>query len=219
MKPGGMLAIVFPETYLGMPSYRWIPYWLSSKFSVRAVIAMPEELFQPYTHNKTCILFVEKRPPRPEDKVFLADVRWCGKDSRGKPIPKDEIPEVARRLRKVLRGEKLEREDRLGRLVPLSEIKDAIFIPKYYDPEVHRALEELKKTHDLVPFGKLVEDGVLDIETGVEVGKLAYGTGTIPFIRTSDLSNWEVKIDPKHGVRRSTKNGKKSAPTSSLRTY
>ena len=47
MKPGGMLAIVFPETYLGMPSYRWIPYWLSSKFSVRAVIAMPEELFQP----------------------------------------------------------------------------------------------------------------------------------------------------------------------------
>ena len=26
--------------------------------------------------------------------------------------------------------------------------------------------------------------------------------GTIPFIRTSDLSNWELKTDPKHGVRK-----------------
>ena len=29
---------------------------------------------------------------------------------------------------------------------------------------------------------------------------MAYGTGPIPFIRTSDLSNWELKADPKHGV-------------------
>ncbi|MEN8133097.1 MAG: hypothetical protein ABFS45_23550, partial [Pseudomonadota bacterium] len=27
-----------------------------------------------------------------------------------------------------------------------------------------------------------------------------YGTGTIPFIRTSDFSNWEIKHDPKQGV-------------------
>jgi type I restriction enzyme M protein len=36
--------------------------------------------------------------------------------------------------------------------------------------------------------------------TGIEVGKMAYGTGTVPFIRTSDISNWELKADPKHGV-------------------
>jgi type I restriction enzyme M protein len=34
------------------------------------------------------------------------------------------------------------------------------------------------------------------------VGKLAYGTGPVPFIRTSDLANWEIKTDPKHGVSR-----------------
>ncbi len=43
---------------------------------------------------------------------------------------------------------------------------------------------------------------VLSISTGDEIGKLAYGTGTIPFIRTSDISNWELKADPKHGVSR-----------------
>jgi hypothetical protein len=38
------------------------------------------------------------------------------------------------------------------------------------------------------------------VTTGIEVGKMAHGTGPIPFIRTSDLSNWELKADPKHGV-------------------
>src|SRR5258708_29697948 len=29
---------------------------------------------------------------------------------------------------------------------------------------------------------------------------MSYGTGTIPFIRTSDISNWEVKVNPKQCV-------------------
>lgn len=29
---------------------------------------------------------------------------------------------------------------------------------------------------------------------------MAYGTGTIPFVRTSDFANWEIKHDPKQGV-------------------
>jgi type I restriction enzyme M protein len=49
-------------------------------------------------------------------------------------------------------------------------------------------------------IGDLVRTGVLEITTGIEVGKMAYGTGPIPFIRTSDISNWELKADPKQGV-------------------
>ncbi len=30
--------------------------------------------------------------------------------------------------------------------------------------------------------------------------KVAKSTGEVPFIRTSDLANWELKIDPKQGV-------------------
>lgn len=47
---------------------------------------------------------------------------------------------------------------------------------------------------------QLVGDGVLEIRSGDEIGKLAYGSGQIPFVRTSDISNWEIKLDPKHGV-------------------
>ncbi len=48
-----------------------------------------------------------------------------------------------------------------------------------------------------------MQRGILTISTGDELGKLAYGTGDIPFIRTSDISGWEIKADHKHGVNRS----------------
>jgi type I restriction enzyme M protein len=63
-------------------------------------------------------------------------------------------------------------------------------------------LDALEKTHSLISFRDLVDQGVLQVTTGDELGKLAYGTGNIPFIRTSDISNWELKADPKHGVDR-----------------
>jgi type I restriction enzyme M protein len=63
-------------------------------------------------------------------------------------------------------------------------------------------LAGLEKTHKLLKVQDLIAEGVLSLATGDEVGKLAYGTGAIPFIRTSDISNWEMKSDPKHGVSR-----------------
>lgn len=45
-----------------------------------------------------------------------------------------------------------------------------------------------------------MEQGLVSVRTGHEVGTLAYGTGPIPFIRTSDIANWEIRGDPKHGV-------------------
>ena len=58
----------------------------------------------------------------------------------------------------------------------------------------------MKKTHDLVTIQNLIDQNLISLSTGDEIGKMAYGTGDIPFIRTSDMSNWELKIDPKQGV-------------------
>ena len=79
-------------------------------------------------------------------------------------------------------------------------VKGDILLPRYYDPATARALEALAPTSELVTVGELVAAGVLSLTTGHEVGKLAYGTGTIPFVRTSDLGNWELKRDPKQLV-------------------
>lgn len=81
-----------------------------------------------------------------------------------------------------------------------SEIKERVYIPKYYDPQIQIELDKKSKTHTLVTIKDLILDDVLSVSTGDEIGKMAYGTGSIPFVRTSDISNWEIKSTPKQGV-------------------
>ena len=85
-------------------------------------------------------------------------------------------------------------------MIRTSKIRHRIYIPKYYDPQLARELRALSKSHDLISLKEIVDAGSLQTDTGIEIGKMAYGTGDIPFIRTSDLSNWELKADPKQAV-------------------
>lgn len=211
LRDGGRLGIVLPESLFGNPSYEYIMHYLQERVQFRAVVSMPEELFQPYTHAKSCILIAQKTAQVRAHKFFMGIADWCGHDSRGNPTLRedpqtgkakllDDIPEITRRYGDLMRQEKNGSQTHLGFLIKQSEIVDNTFVPKYYDPEITQVLENLAETHDLISIGSLAEQKILSVKTGVEVGRLAYGTGPIPFIRTSDISNWEIKIDPKHCV-------------------
>lgn len=84
--------------------------------------------------------------------------------------------------------------------INIGDIVNQIFIPKYYDPELKSQIMALSETHDLIPLGELIDSGKIIAQTGHEIGKMAYGTGNIPFVRTSDISNWEIKTIPKQGI-------------------
>jgi hypothetical protein len=81
-----------------------------------------------------------------------------------------------------------------------AEIKSDILLPRYYDPQVTNAISFYEKHCKLRSIGELVSEGEIKLETGDEVGKISYGTGEIPFVRTSDLGSWELKRIPKQGV-------------------
>jgi len=91
-------------------------------------------------------------------------------------------------------------QNRLGFLLQISSLQGNICIPKYYNPEIHSSLHSLTKTHHLIRIDDLIDKKHLSVDTGDEIGKMAYGTGDIPFIRTSDISNWEIRTDPKQGI-------------------
>ena len=213
LKPGGRLGIVLPESILGNPSYEYVITFLLRTATIRGVVTLPEALFKTSgkggTHTKVCVLFVEKSKSVASHDVFMADVKWCGHDSRGNPTLRknkdgqmvllDEVPLVAPRYYALQTRNKIAR-DHLGYYLSSRHVRKQIMVPKYHNPEIDEALKALMPTHDLVTLGSLVDDGAVSITTGTEIGKMAYGTGTIPFIRTSDLSNWEIKADFKHGV-------------------
>jgi hypothetical protein len=84
--------------------------------------------------------------------------------------------------------------------VASQDIRDHIYIPKYYGLHIVSELQSLVETHDLYTIGELARSGAISVSTGDEIGKAAYGTGEIPFVRTSDIANWEIKTAPKQGV-------------------
>ena len=213
LKPGGRLGIVLPESILGNPSYEYIVNYVLERTTVLGVVTMPEALFKTSgkggTHTKVCVLFLQKQAPKGTFQIFMADAKWCGHDSRGNPtirkLPSgekvllDEVPEVAERFRAFAKGD-FSVQDHRGFLHRSDSLVNRILVPKYYDPEVKGRLDSLSKTHILVSIGSLVDRRALSVDTGIEIGKMAYGTGRIAFVRTSDFSNWEIKADFKHGV-------------------
>ena len=213
LKQGGTLGIVLPESVLGNPSYGHVVTYILKNTTIRGVVTMPESLFKTSgkggTHTKVCAMVLTKEEPLDDYPIFMAEAKWCGHDSRGNPtlqknksgelVLLDDTPAILEKYRRFVAGETIQR-DHLGFVLNSRDIKNLVLVPKYYNPEIDAELKRLKETHTLVSVGSLIDDGVLAIDTGTEVGKMAYGTGDIPFIRTSDISNWEIKADFKHGV-------------------
>lgn len=205
VKKKGFIGIVVPESMISNKKYAYVVDYLFTVCYVHAVIGMPDDLFKTSgkggTHTKTCLLILEKKDKDDEADydIFMAEAKWCGHDSRGREIPKDDIPEIVKNYKKYKNKGDIEISN-LGFLIRRSKIQNSVIAPRAYVQFATESKHVLEKTHMLISIGKLIEEGVLEISTGNEVGKLAYGTGTIPFIRTSDISNWEIKSDPKHLV-------------------
>ena len=202
VKPGGTIGIVVPESMISNKKYSFVVDYLLEKCYIRAIIGMPDELFKTSgkggTHTKTCLLVLEKKK-KPDDgdyNIFMAEAKWCGHDSRGRAIPKDDIPEIIKTYSQFQDSEEFD-NSKLGFVIKRSQIENNVLAPRAYVFAIQNS-ETFEESHTMVSIGQLIKEKVIEVTTGNEVGKLAYGTGDIPFVRTSDISNWEIKSDPKH---------------------
>ena len=204
-KPNGWIGLVVPESLLCGKKYSETAKYILDTCYVRAVVGMPEALFKVSgkggTHTKTCLLVLQKRPdiaPYENYNIFMAEAKWCGHDSRGREIPKDDLIQIVQNYKDYKGGKELQ-PGSLGFVIKSQDIKNNVLAPRtYLDSE--NIINTPDNKYYLVTIKQLVDEGVLSITTGNEVGKLAYGTGDIPFVRTSDISNWAIKSDPKHLV-------------------
>ncbi|AFY84434.1 N-6 DNA methylase [Oscillatoria acuminata] len=208
VRPGGRIGMVVPESLISSKTYRYVVDYIQSKCIIKAVIGMPDVLFKISgkggTHTKTCLLLLQKKSGKiAEDEsnpsIFMAEAQWCGRDSRGQPIDRDDLPEIAAQYRDYEQG-LLTKPSQLGYWMTGDRIQNGILAPHYYNPAAISELFYLQDSHDFISMGELISGGMIEVSSGDEVGKLAYGTGNIPFVRTSDISNWEIKADPKHSV-------------------
>lgn len=216
LKNGGRMGIVLPEGLFGNPSDRYIWEFIFSNAKILAIVSLAQEAFQPSTHTKTSILFLEKTKTNRDYDIFMGVAEKVGHNKNGKIIFKmnkdgsyildksgnkiidDDLPKIAVNYASYIEKKGF-KESHLGFLVNSKKIKEEyILIPEYFNPEIKQQIEQLRKTneYELYSIGDLVNKGILTIKRGNEIGSQFYGTGDIPFVRTSDIVNWEIKIDP-----------------------
>jgi len=187
LKEGGRLGIVVPESVLSNKSYRYVLEYLRRESEILAVVGMPESLFKTSgkggTHTKTCLMVARKCQSKVrKGKIFMAEAKWCGHDSRAREIPNNDIPKIYSNYKDFVEEKKFNQSS-LGFVIKRDNILNNILCPRYYDPKVKKELSKLNKTHIFLLFGDLVRDGILSVTTGDELGKLAYG-GVVPVVWT-----------------------------------
>lgn len=112
---------------------------------------------------------------------------------------RDEIAKAAS-LQTLMTKERA--ESNLGFSVGRRALRERILIPKFYDPRIAKQLKAIQaQTKEAwVPLRSFIDAGLLSATTGVEVGKMAYGTGPVPFLRTTDVVGLEIRRDARHCV-------------------
>lgn len=208
LRNGGRLGMVLPESVLSNKSYRHVVEYLQTHTDIHAIIGMPEALFKTSgkggTHTKTCLLIATKNGNNNSKKnttVFMAEAKWCGQDSRARTIPYNDLPLITENYT-AYKNNRLTQQSNLGFTVEKGKISGGVLCPRYYDVQSKEDLQKLENNYVLHTVSELQTEGVLSITTGDEIGKLAYETGPIPFVRTSDIGNWELKAEAKHRVSR-----------------
>jgi type I restriction enzyme M protein len=219
LKNGGKLGIVLPEGIFGNPSNRYIWQFLNSQGRILGIASLNQNTFQPYTCNKTSILFFQKLENISEDyKIDFAIVDNVGHDKDGKvlyklnkdgskklddenrPIVNDDLIDLHARLKHCEDFDY--KKDQTEFKIEFRKIKNNIFIPNYYTG-VEKTLKVLEndKNYTLISFKELGDDQVIFktksgyFPRGDEIGSIVYGLGDVPFIRTSELNNWEINLD------------------------
>lgn len=206
-KAGGRLAIVLPETAFHAPSMEYLRAWIVRYGRVFAVIDLPHNTFRPYCNAKTCLLVVEKgRRGEKSDRVLMAEAEQMGHDHLGRAMYHPKTGEVWDDLSTIL-DELADVENPRNDFVFTVSWKTVSaaghWIPRYY--AAGRKAPRAPRGRRWVLLGALVKEGHVDAWDGHGSPSAAEkGKGDIPYIRASDIVNWEMYRNPTSGVTQET---------------
>lgn len=202
LKEGGRMGIVLPDGILSNPTYEYIRQSLRTRAEIIGVVDVPADAFRPSTNTKTHLLFLRKKSsPRSDYRLFMSYALTCGHDKRRRPTNSDDMGEIPRFLER-LTARKC-KPGSLGSLVLLSDIQNNVWLPKFYSINTASDRQRYEEAgHAAVSMGELIDQKAVEVigSGGAGIVSDQYGDGTVPFIRTSDIDNWEISEGPTHCV-------------------
>ncbi|PIZ63875.1 DNA methyltransferase [Candidatus Saccharibacteria bacterium CG_4_10_14_0_2_um_filter_52_9] len=206
LNDGGKLAIIIPETYFHAPKARYVLEYMKKNNNFIAVIDLAHNTFRPYNNAKTVLLILEKNRPQQEN-IVMAVSEEIGHDHQGKPIYRydkkahvftNEIWDDTEIIRKEL-AEPSNPANTNTFVVKASDIKNDVYVPRYYWGKKIEALREEASElgFDFVQVKTLIDEGILETYSGHGSPPSQYkGKGTIPYVRVADIVNWGIYKNP-----------------------
>jgi type I restriction enzyme M protein len=201
VKEGGRLALVLPDGVLCNPTDGYIVQEILRQTEIIGLIDLPMSTFLPMTPTKTHLVFLKKtKTPRADYVFFMSYAKSCGHDKRGREVAVDDLGLIPEHLTALRQGNA--QPSHLGWYIRKSELINNILLPKYYNPDLSIALKKYEDSGEYVlkTLKELEDEKVVKVSRGVEVGSENYGMGEIPFVRTSEVSNWEITSDCTHCI-------------------
>jgi type I restriction enzyme M protein len=95
LKDGGRMAMVLPSGILGNEQEEYLRQYILDNGHLFAIVELPFETFSPNVTINTNVLFIQKGKSDKKD-IFISINEYCGHDKKGRPVEKDDIPNVAK---------------------------------------------------------------------------------------------------------------------------
>ena len=218
LKEKGRLAIVLPETVFHAPKKDYLRSFITNRSSIEAIIHLPHNTFRPHCNAKTCLLILKKTKVQSRT-VIMATPKEMGHDHQGKPLFRPDTEEIWDDLKTVTQelNNPYRKENKFTFLVSWSKIKEAKNLAPTYYQGLLRPVPMLKDRMG-VKMGDLFDQKVFDAWDGHgSPSSTKKGQGKIPYIRVSDIVNWELYRNPVTGIpmevyQQMIKNKKKPVP-------
>lgn len=219
LKPSGLLGIVLPEGVFGNRKSGYIWDFVRSCASIEAMIDCPRTTFQPGTDTKTNVVFIRKFANdgiNPESNgIAIAVAKSCGHDRRGRHFT--SFGEAVSNDFNLIESPNAQGANGVWSWTNPSD--RFYLVPRYHHGQIKNPAVGLAKElgGEVTTLGEMVRRGYLRVRKGHEVGAEAYGSGDVPFVRTSDIHNWEVSLNPTNGI--SEEHYGRFATTQNLRSH
>ncbi len=201
LKENGKLAIVLPETIFHAPKTDYIRNFVKSQNSIEAIIDLPHNTFRPHCNAKTCLLILNKGKNQ-NDKVIMATPKEMGHNHQGKTLFRRGTEEIWDDLKVVMKeiNEPDLKDNQFTFLVPWSKIKEAGNLMPIYYQSLFKPPKMLKGRFG-IKINDLFNQKILGAWDGHgSPASTSKGQGKIPYIRVSDIVNWELYRNPVTGI-------------------
>lgn len=210
LRDGGKLAIVLPETYFHAPNSRYVLEYLCNENNIIAIIDLAHNTFRPHNNAKTLLIVLQKRTAQCEN-IIMGVAEEIGHDHNGQDIYRydsrtreftSNIWDDTAIIRKELNDPGNPKNTNTF-LVNKKEIKDGIYVPRYYWNNRMREIEQEAEGSNmhLVELGELVKKGIVKSFAGHGSPEARYkGRGDVPYIRVKDIVNWSIFKNPTSSI-------------------